>query len=48
MLVLFGHSCNWFWDVFDVEKLLVDLKCYFGLMPIGSDVCLMLRTVCEH
>lgn len=27
---------------------LLSVKCYWGFLPTGSDVCLMLKPVCEH
>ena len=30
------------------QTSLLSMKCYLDILPIGSDVGLMLRTVCEH
>ena len=46
--VLFGHFASWFWHVSDVEDCLWALTAIWAFLPIGSDVCLPLRTVCEH
>ena len=34
--------------VFPGPTSLLSTKCYLGILPVGSDVCLTLRTVCEH
>ena len=29
-----------------LQTSLLSMRCYLGILPVGSDVCLMLRTIC--
>ena len=46
--MLFGHSWQWFQCVSDVENLGGHEVLFEHFLPIGSEVCLPLMTVCEH
>ena len=46
--VLFGHFASWFWHVSDVDDCLWALTAIWAFLPINSDVCPPLKTVCEH
>ena len=46
--VLLGHFASWFWHMSDVEDHLWALTAIWTFLPIDSDVCLPLGTVCEH
>ena len=45
--VLLGVLANWFSRVRCGETF-VSTKCYLGILPIGSDVWMPLRTICDH
>ena len=46
--VLFEYFAYWLWCVFVVEDCFWALTAIWAFLPINSDVCPPLKTVCEH